>query len=331
MMDYPTSSPPLPAETFAEKIDTLSLKDKESYDISLMQHNNNNINKGYLTDGAPDRPGTRGRKTFAFWVLVGLLFTLAIGNLILTITILGVLKLGQGMRNMEIIYNENVSNFYGDIDLDHLYNKDGTFLGFSDETVDISAVDSSVILTLQANPGDGKQTSLKMFKNYTFLRGISRFLVKSANGVPIFTTTETVFESLEKAKGFITRQMETGQIRSGKDESLSIESDKMVNLKGTEGSKIEGREIVWSADEDIYLKTVNGCIILSGKEGTYIDVNRIPVAQLRNNTVKSGQYKICVCMPEGKLFRIPIIDVNEQVYCDDVDVSGPGFPCAVKE
>lgn len=38
----------------------------------------------------------KGRKTFAFWTLVCLLFTLAIGNLILTFTILAVLRLGHG-------------------------------------------------------------------------------------------------------------------------------------------------------------------------------------------------------------------------------------------
>lgn len=39
----------------------------------------------------------KGRKTFAFWTLVCLLFVLAIGNLVLTFTILAVLRLGHGM------------------------------------------------------------------------------------------------------------------------------------------------------------------------------------------------------------------------------------------
>lgn len=38
----------------------------------------------------------KGRKTFAFWTLVCLLLILAIGNLILTFTILAVLRLGHG-------------------------------------------------------------------------------------------------------------------------------------------------------------------------------------------------------------------------------------------
>lgn len=38
----------------------------------------------------------KGRKTFVFWTIVCLLFILAIGNLVLTFTILAVLRLGQG-------------------------------------------------------------------------------------------------------------------------------------------------------------------------------------------------------------------------------------------
>lgn len=44
----------------------------------------------------------KGRKTFAFWTLVCLLFILAIGNLFLTFTILAVLRLGQGKKISKI-------------------------------------------------------------------------------------------------------------------------------------------------------------------------------------------------------------------------------------
>ncbi|CAH0560120.1 unnamed protein product [Brassicogethes aeneus] len=329
-MDFPSSSPPLPSESFTEELDTYSLQDKELYDNSLLKHNNNNVNK-YMGNGVGGPPGTRGRKTFAFWILVGLLFTLAIGNLILTITILSVLKLGHGMQNFEIIDQENISNFYGDIDLDHLYNREGTFRGFSGDTVDISSMDSSVIFSLLSNPTGGFPTTLKIFKNLTVLKGVNTFVIKTPDGTSIFTTTEPTFESLGTAKSFTTKQLETSQIKSAIDEDLNIESKSFINLKGTEGTKIESREIVWSADQDIYLKTVNGCIILSGEDGVYIDMNRIPVAQLRNNTIKTGQYKVCVCMPEGKLFRIPIVSTHETVFCDDVDIGTTGSPCALKE
>lgn len=45
------------------------------------------------------------RHTFAFWTIVWLIFVLAVGNLILTITIFGVLKLGRGMAFLEVKIN----------------------------------------------------------------------------------------------------------------------------------------------------------------------------------------------------------------------------------
>lgn len=43
-----------------------------------------------------------GRHTFAFWTIVWLIFVLTVGNLVLTLTIIGVLRLGRGMEYMEV-------------------------------------------------------------------------------------------------------------------------------------------------------------------------------------------------------------------------------------
>lgn len=43
-----------------------------------------------------------GRHTFAFWTIVWLIFVLTVGNLILTLTIIGVLRLGRGMQYLEV-------------------------------------------------------------------------------------------------------------------------------------------------------------------------------------------------------------------------------------
>lgn len=65
---------------------------------SQLFHKNNSGVKNYSDKNGNDvtKVVHKGRKTFAFWTLVCLLFILAIGNLILTFTILAVLRLGQG-------------------------------------------------------------------------------------------------------------------------------------------------------------------------------------------------------------------------------------------
>lgn len=87
------------------------------------------------------------------------------------------------------------------------------------------------------------------------------------------------------------------------------------------------REIVWSADQDIYLRSVNGSIVLSGKEGTYIDVERLPLAKLAKKSYITAQFKICVCMPQGKLFRVPVANAKDPVYCHQADMSAEFNPC----
>lgn len=91
MLDSPQTS-----EVFSEETQSVSIKDKTLLNRSMPKHNNNNnFVSGYMPV-ENTKPLARGRKTFAFWTLVGLLFILAIGNLVLTMTILTVLKLGQG-------------------------------------------------------------------------------------------------------------------------------------------------------------------------------------------------------------------------------------------
>lgn len=42
------------------------------------------------------------RNTLAFWIIVWLISVLTVGNLLLTLTIFGVLRLGKGMEFLEV-------------------------------------------------------------------------------------------------------------------------------------------------------------------------------------------------------------------------------------
>lgn len=76
-------------------MDGINMKDKVLASKSCPKFHNNNFKAGYMPVENM-KPVMRGRKTFAFWTLLILLFLLVIGNLALTVTIIGVLKLGQG-------------------------------------------------------------------------------------------------------------------------------------------------------------------------------------------------------------------------------------------
>ena len=79
----------------------------------------------------------KGRNTFAFWVLIILLFALTLANLALTMTIISVLRFGRGMEYMELVPEANSVKFFGDVDLDRIQKRDGILEGFSDVPMSI--------------------------------------------------------------------------------------------------------------------------------------------------------------------------------------------------
>lgn len=103
-MDYRSNSPQS-SDPFSEEMDTSSVKEKAILNRTVPKFNNN-FKAGYMPVENV-KPGMRGRKTFAFWTLLVLLFILVIGNLILTVTIIGVLKLGHGKFKQILLYEMN--------------------------------------------------------------------------------------------------------------------------------------------------------------------------------------------------------------------------------
>lgn len=79
-----------------------------------------------------------GRNSFAFWTIVTIMFVLALGNLALTMTIIGVLRMGRGMEYMELVPEADTIKFFGVTDLDRILKRDGRIEGFADVPVSIT-------------------------------------------------------------------------------------------------------------------------------------------------------------------------------------------------
>ena len=119
---------------------TLPISDRKSATTNM--ESCMNPNGAYQTIIKQPVDGTEalltGRNTFAFWTIVTIIFILTIGNLILTMTILGVLRLGRGMEHLELVPEADSIKFYGVTDLDRVYKKDGIIEGFSDVPITIT-------------------------------------------------------------------------------------------------------------------------------------------------------------------------------------------------
>ncbi|KAF4517817.1 hypothetical protein B566_EDAN008923 [Ephemera danica] len=95
-------------------------------------------------------------------------------------------------------------------------------------------------------------------------------------------------------------------------------------------------EVVWSADQDLSLRSVNGSIVLGGQQGVALDVQGLHLARDKIVLPATGkillhQYKLCVCVtrdtkgikePSGRLFRVKLPDT-----C--LGFPGRPDPCAV--
>ncbi|GLH03740.1 hypothetical protein R5R35_013191 [Gryllus longicercus] len=311
---------------------TLPMGEKAILKRNVNRQHNGNYRAGYVPvhEQVLPKTGLRGRKTYAFWTLVVLLFFLALGNLLLTFIILGVLRLGQGMESLELLPEESLVMFYGNTDLDRIYKRDGKLEGFDDSPVEITGDNSSVLISLIDKEGrNNPQISVDV--NGTLISGVDSFEVHDpSTGQPVFSTGYPNFGLPRGVAHLNVKIAHTRRISSSVNSSLLFQSDSYARLKGNEGTRMEGREIVWSADQDIFLKSVNGSVVLSGHEGISLDIKSIPIVPggRRADSTVTLHYKVCVCMPGGKLFRVPVpLGGNTYVGCHNVDLSPENNPC----
>lgn len=313
-------------------VGTMSIRDKTLLKRNISKHHNNNMSAGYVSvhEEALHKTGLRGRKTYLFWTLVGLVCLLASINMILTVFILRVLRLGNGMESLEIIPEDSLIKFHGITDLGRVLKRYGNLQGFKDEPVELSSRNGSINVDIQWYPNKTSRI-LWMQENGTHFSGVENFKIthpKTAKNV--FSTKMPNFGFPHGVRNVNVNLATTRKISSPVNEKLLLRSDTLVHLKGNEGTKIEGKEIIWSADQFIFLRSVNGSIVLSSHQGVSIDTKAVPI--IGTGSVSGlpvvGQYKVCVCMPEGKLFRVPVhAGQSSHIACNNLDFSADLDPC----
>lgn len=279
------------------------------------------------------KPVKQGRNTFAFWTIVIILLVLTVGNLLLTLTIIGVLHLGKGIYGMELIPEEDVVKFYGETDLDRIFSKNiGQFEGFTDEPVTITGDDAPVYVRMHHR---NSQSSNRMIidKMGVQFRGVNTFELKDpTNGDAIFTTHRPHYNIPNGAETLISKTNSASRIVSPIDKPLTLSStDNRIAIKGSEGIHMDAANVYIQAENNILINTTQGGTYLEGgSAGIFLDINKIPIVNtdmgLRTGSV---QYKLCVCMPQGIIFRIAITRVHNGSKVSCAHFSSKHDPCSV--
>lgn len=246
----------------------------------------------------------RHRGTCLFWIIVYLLFAVCVCNVALTIYLISVFEIGKGMRYIEVV-DDKIMNFYGDVDFGLLTKFDGLIEGFTDP-FEINTDKEPLQINLMSRI-HSTHNKFRQDREGININGISNFEIKADgdDDTVIFNAQKPNFNLNEPAISVSSDIIYTnGKISSAVDEKLSVMARLKLDLKGNEGTLIEAMEILLSADKDINLQSENGTIELRGKEGVYIDVDRILKADnggLRNTHV---QFKLCYCYPSGRIFKV---------------------------
>ncbi|XP_053691065.1 uncharacterized protein LOC128739595 [Sabethes cyaneus] len=247
------------------------------------------------------------KNSFAFWIVIILLFSLALGNLCLTLAITGILKIYKGMENIELIQNEDTVKFFGNIDFDRIYKQDGKLESFHEEPMVITGENGPVSVNL-VNRNGHSHNKIHLSKNGSVLKGVNHMEVKDAlSGRTVFSTSRPTYNMPQGTTILHTNQVNAGRIASPINDTLKFQTRNKFTLKGTEGTRLESEEIIWTADQNVFLKSDNGSMVIVGANGVYINVNSIPIVQ-SDHGLRTGnnQYKLCVCYPQGKLFRVQV-------------------------
>lgn len=156
-----------------------------------------------------------------------------------------------------------------------------------------------------------------MSKNGTHFGGINEFELKNpSTNEAIFTTHKPTYNLPSGANNLIAKAISASAIKSAIGDELVLNTTNhkkvtnKISIRGSEGVKMNGEELILDA-ENVFLSAHNGSIFMSSEQGIHLDIKRIPIIQERSGLkMEEKQYKICVCMPEGRLFRVSLPQKN---------------------
>ena len=249
-------------------------------------------------------------------------------NFLLLVIMMSVLRIGEGMESMEMVTNEDIVKFYGDVHFDKVSYEKEKIKGFDNIPIEIFGDNGPVIMSVQQQETGQPANEMKVSDQGIAFSAVDRFDIMDPRSKDnIFSTDYKDFTIPKKVRHLDTKKLRVNRLVSPESSNLTIKSDTYTHLSGSEGIRLRGKEIIFAADGDFYLNSVNGHIHLIADK---IQVRKFPVAEPRHHPRPLTQFKLCICMPEGRLFRIPILrnsSIKPYQACSYVDLSLEKSPC----
>lgn len=274
------------------------------------------------------------QKTYLFWILVFIIFFIAAVNFTILVIMISVLRIGEGMESIEIVSKDDVIKFHGAADLDHVLYSDGSLKGFQNVPLEIQSDEGSVIVSMKNTHDDTNVDKIEINDREIAFTNVDKFFVQDPTSRRnIFSTDYKDFKIPKGLPLLDVKKLRVKRLLSTHNSNLTVRSDTITRLRGNGGLSVRGKEIFLAADGDVYLNSVNGSIYLLA-DNIKIDMKHVPIV-IPNATFDVGgvravkQFKLCVCMPQGYLFKVPILqNARSHLACKFIDLSATNNPCA---
>nr|CAG4650543.1 EOG090X0F7H [Sida crystallina] len=280
----------------------------------------------------------RNPRGYCFWATVFALCLIAIANFFLTVTIFSVLRLTKSMEHVEVLPAINSIKFFGETNFESIIKSDGKISGYSESPVEITGHGSGLTFKVLNDQEPDISPILDIGLNTVEFLNVNRFDILEPKKWVKSNAFSTMFPNFGLPKGVQSlhiKKASASRIVSRLEGSLTLQSDSHMRVRGNEGVTIQGRELIFSADQDLLLRSINGSVTLDGTSSIVFDTDRLTVVPTTSHDESSSanrpvaQYKLCICMPQGTLFRIPILQGTDTIHCDSIDVSGDENPCSI--
>ncbi|XP_025145835.1 beta-sarcoglycan [Bubalus bubalis] len=284
-----------------------SMREKAVERRNVNKEHNSNFKAGYIPidEDRLHKTGLRGRKGNLAICVIILLFILAVINLIITLVIWAVIRIGpNGCDSMEF-HDSGLLRFkqVSDMGVIHPLYK-STVGGRRNENLVITGNNQPIVFQQGT-------TKLSVEKNKTSITsdiGMQFFDPRTQN-ILFSTDYEThEFHLPSGVKSLNVQKASTERITSNATSDLNIKVDGRAIVRGNEGVFIMGKTIEFHMGGNMELKAENS-IILNGT--VMVSTTRLPSSSSGDQFGGDDwvRYKLCMCA-DGTLFRVQVTGQN---------------------
>jgi len=267
------------------------------------------LTRGFTLNGQPILPKEDLKKQesaeesgWIWWSIYTSILGLTTGNIIVSLLIVRLLGLGlHGSQHLDVDSERNEVDFWSDLHLNQLIPKGGLVSGYKEESLSIIDPENQIVLMGFGLSGPRLQLSPQEVS----LHNIHDFNLKDPlTQKTIFSTSDPHWSTSQDMASLQVDEAEVGAggIVSPLHTDLKINDHNTIYLRGSEGVRIGGKKIVLVSEDDIYFNTTAGYVQISSE--MHLNTILQPIGGHKQG--ETAQYKLCACMPSGKLFKIAV-------------------------